>query len=114
MIFELNDIYWEMKYAPSNSSVLIDRTGELKLACTDPITKCIYISDKLSGELKAKVVKHELCHCVLLSYGLLNDIHRMTKPENRIEMEEYICNIVSDYSSIINTISEMLMNYYKH
>lgn len=50
-----------------------------------------------------RVLLHELGHCVMLSFNLIEDIHRMVKPEYWIESEEWLCNYIADYGSIIFT-----------
>lgn len=48
-----------------------------------------------------KVLLHELGHATMVSYGLLDDIYRMVKPEYQVEAEEWICNFLADYALII-------------
>lgn len=40
---------------------------------------------------------HVLGHCVMFSYGLVNEIHRMCKKRSWIEMEEFCANLLADY-----------------
>lgn len=53
----------------------------MTLATTDPNLATIFMSRSLSGALLMKVLIHELGHCALVSYGLLDDIHKVVKPE---------------------------------
>lgn len=89
-----------MIFVESGSATLIDRTGRATLACTDPITKRVYVSNELHGDMLKKVVTHELGHCIMISYGLLDYIHERVKPEYWIEVEEFICNFVADYGGL--------------
>lgn len=109
--FVLNGILWTIYIVPSNSHYLIDRTGNLTVATTDPKTLSIYISDRLSGEFLNRVLIHELGHCVLFSYGLLDYIHSMVMPKFWVEVEEMFCNFIADYGyQIFKTAYNILGN----
>lgn len=106
---KINNYIWGFQYVLPTSYLLIDRTGSLCYATTDPVTKNIYVSGDLRGEFLKTVVLHELGHCVIFSYNLLPTIHRMVLPEYWIEAEEWICNFVADYGrEIFEKIWEVL------
>lgn len=65
----------------------------------------IFMSRSLSGALLIKVLIHELGHCALVSYGLLDDIHKVVKPEYWILAEEWVCNFIADYGAKIFSIA---------
>ena len=88
---------------------LIDRTGEMRVATTNPIRQTISISSSLNGSFLRTVLIHELCHAAMISYGMLADIHQMTKPKYWIEMEEYICNIIADRGTLLIDIADRLL-----
>ena len=88
---------WHVVFVPPDSDLLVDRTGVKTVATTDPMTRCIYLSDSLEGDFLNRVLIHELGHCVMISYNLLPVIHKMVKPEYWIDMEEWICNFIADY-----------------
>lgn len=83
----------------------MDRTGKMTLATTDPNLATIFMSRSLSGALLIKVLIHELGHCALVSYGLLDDIHKVVKPEYWILAEEWVCNFIADYGAKIFSIA---------
>lgn len=58
-----------------------------------------------SGALLMKVLIHELGHCALVSYSLLDDIHKVVKPEYWIWAEEWVCNFIADYGTKIFSIA---------
>lgn len=95
--FVMNGYRWRIRKVPSFSDFLVDRTGELTVATTDPSTLEIYISDKLTGEFKSRVVVHELAHAVMFSYYLVDDLHSVVSPEHWFEAEEMLCNLIADY-----------------
>lgn len=88
---------WHVVFVDQDSEELIDRTGVKTVATTDPVTRCIYLSNSLEGDFLNRVLIHELAHCVMISYDLLEEIHRMVRPEYWVEMEEWICNFIADY-----------------
>lgn len=99
--FEMNGIEWSVIDVPKDSSLLIDRTGVLTVAVTDPLVHSVYISSEVTGSFRCKVLIHEICHCALVSYGLLSYIHHAVKPEYWIEAEEWLCNLMADYGGLI-------------
>lgn len=109
--FYMNGIIWRVKFVSPNSDLLVDRTGTLTVATTDPVSKTVYVSDSLEGEFLVRVLIHELGHCVLTSYSLLDDIHRMVYPEYWIEMEEWVCNFIANYGWQIFTQAYSILGY---
>ena len=57
------------------------------LAVCDDSTKTIYVSNKISGPLLRKVLRHEITHAVLFSYN----------EELDIEQEELIAGLIATY-----------------
>ena len=102
----MNGIHWKILTVDQSSPILIDRTGNVTLACTDPVTKRVFLSNTIPKELYLKVLLHELGHCAMVSYNLIDDIHRMVKPRYWIEAEEFICNFIADYGLKIFTTAE--------
>ena len=103
--FTMNGLLWRTIYVSPNSPLLVDRSGKLTVATTDPSTRCVYLSTELIGEFKTRVFIHELGHCAMVSFNMLDDIHRMVYPEYWIEAEEYICNFLADYGLRIFSIA---------
>lgn len=103
-MFRIGSDIWAIKFVSPTSSNLVDRTGNITLATTDPTNKVIFVSNTLRGGMLRKVLLHELMHCIMVSYGLLIDISRMVKPDYQIELEEYICNLCAEYHDTIEQI----------
>lgn len=99
--FEMNGYSWRIRIVDSNDPMLVDRTGRLTVATTDPDTSTVYISRALSGNRLDRVLIHELGHCALFSFHLLDDLHRMVHPRYWVEAEERICNLMADYGFYI-------------
>ena len=109
--FKLNGILWRIIFVNPKHQMLYDRTGKLTVATTDPVSHIVYLSTKLRGQFLMRVFIHELGHCVMVSYDLIDQIHRMVKPEHWIEAEEWICNFISDYGMIIFSIAYSKLGY---
>ena len=94
--FYMNGLRWRVRFTYPTDPVLVDRTGTLTVAVTDPDTMTIYLSNKLRGEFLTRVVLHELSHAMMYSYHYLDEIHRYCKKRYWIEMEELIANLIAD------------------
>ena len=108
----MNGYLWRVYIVPANSPELVDRTGERRVATTDGRTHCIYLSNQLQGNFLITVLVHELGHCIMISYNLLYDIHKMVKPEFWIDAEEWICNFIADYGLKIFSVAYSLLGDY--
>lgn len=95
--FVINGRLWRVCFVDGSDPALVDRTGTLSVATTDPLSDTVYVSNRISGKFLATVMIHELGHCIILSYGLDEDIKRMVYPEYWVEAEEWICNFLADY-----------------
>lgn len=56
-----------------------------------------------------RVMVHELGHCVIFSFGLLDEIHRVVHPDYWIDAEEWICNFVADYGFKIFSVAYSIL-----
>lgn len=93
----MNGYPWVVKRVSPQSPMLVDRTGKYTLATTDFSTLTVYISRSVRGSFLTHVLIHELGHCALFSYGLVEDIHKVVKPQYWLEAEEWVCNFIADY-----------------
>lgn len=97
----MGGILWHVAMVPPDSFYLVDRTGTLTVATTDPKSHTVYLSWDLKGEFLARVVIHELGHCAMVSFDLISEIRRMVAPKYWVEMEEFCCNLIADYGYTI-------------
>lgn len=109
--FTMNGYLWKVRFVDHNSSDLVDRTGILRVATTDPETLTVSLSEELRGDFLITVLIHELGHCALWSFGLLQRIHKMTRPEYWIDMEEFICNFLADFGYNIYKTAFRILGY---
>lgn len=96
-VFWLNGQKWRVVRVEPNSSALVDRTGRLTVATTEPQSRLICLSKELTGERLTRVAVHEMAHAAMVSFGLLDDVAAFARPEKRIEAEEWCCNLIADY-----------------
>ena len=80
---------------------LVDRSALIAVATTDAKTVYMYLANELRGKFLTKVLLHELGHCTIFSFDLLDDIHRMVLPKYWFEAEEWVCNFIADYGESI-------------
>jgi len=95
--FELNSIQWQIVWV-DNKSLLLSRTdGSMSVGVTDMNTHCIYLAKSLYGAFLRKVIIHELCHCVCMSYNIYMPI----------EQEEMLCDFVATYGDQVFEIVDI-------
>lgn len=109
--FSMNGYRWQIRFVDPNHRMLVDRTGVRTVGTTDPKSGHIYISNRLNGLFLTKVLIHEIAHCALFSFHLMDDIHKMTKQQYWIEAEEWVCNLIADYGLKIFTIAYSVLGY---
>lgn len=107
--FKMGKLTWRILTVTPNDAMLVDRTGQLRLATTDPMTKYVYLSDRLGGEMLWHVLIHELAHCVIVSYGYLDAIHKLTKKRYWVESEEWVCNLIANHSKEVLGIANDIL-----
>lgn len=108
----MNGYTWHIQFVDPYSPKLVDRTKNLRVATTDPSDLCVYLSTELRGDFLIRVFIHELAHCTMVSFHLIDDIHRMVYPEYWIEAEEWICNFIADYGmQMFNIAYSIIGNY---
>lgn len=93
----MNGYPWIVKRVSPQNPMLVDRTGKSTLATTDFSSLTVYISNSIQNPFFTHVLIHELGHCALFSYGLIDDVHKVVHPQYWIEAEEWICNFIADY-----------------
>lgn len=99
--FYMNGLHWNVRWTKSTDPILVDRTGSLTVAVTDPDTMTIYLSNQLRGNFLTTVVLHELSHAMMISYGYLEQIHRYCKKRHWVDMEELIANLIAQQAKEI-------------
>ena len=109
--FMMNGYLWHVQRISPNSQELIDRTNKRTVATTDTDALVVNLSSQLEGDFMIRVLLHELGHCALFSYGLLDEIHEMVYPEYWVDAEELICNILADYGLKVFATAFKILGY---
>lgn len=104
---------WIIQPVNPSSLLLVDRTNHQTVATTDPYTHHVYISTSLGGDMLRHVLSHELGHCIMVSYGMLERLHQMTRPEYWVMMEEWVCNFLADFSPVVQTLLHDILRGYE-
>ena len=99
--FELNGIRWQIVWVDNKNSLLSRTDGSMSVGVTDMNTHCIYLAKSLHGAFLRKVIIHELCHCVCMSYNIYMPI----------EQEEMLCDFVATYGDQVFEIVDILTGY---
>lgn len=94
--FYMNGDRWSVRFVNPQNSILVDRTGVLTVAVTNPADRTVYISNALYGGFLTRVTLHELAHAMMISYGYLEQIHLYCKKRYWIDIEELIANLIAD------------------
>lgn len=105
----MNGVFWRVRFVNPRSKMLIDRSGQIRLATTDPVSHSVYLSNKLEGEELITVSLHELGHCAIISYGLDRYIQSVVSPSDWIDAEEWVCNFIANYArEILSVVIDIL------
>lgn len=102
---------WMLEIVSKNDVELLDQAGEKTLAVTDCRKRKIYLSEELlyaPGESLKKVLIHELCHCVLYTYGMTDYLRKVVKKKYWVEAEENLANLMVNHARFIISAAESL------
>ena len=99
MFFAINGTNWRVQYENSLSGELRRSDNVSVLGVTDRNTHAIYLSNALRGFMQRKVLIHEVCHAICMSY----DVHLP------IEQEEILCDFVATYGDEVFGIVDMIL-----
>ena len=100
MGFNINGIWWNIKYTVPYSKDLLRSDGTLSVGVTDYEQNTIFINNRLRGQFLKKVLTHEICHACMFSYGVILDI----------DTEEIVCDCIATYGKEIIDIADMLFS----
>ena len=99
MFFAINGTNWRVQYENSNSRELRRSDNVSVLGVTDRNTHTIYLSNALHGHMERKVLIHEVCHAICMSYDVYLPI----------EQEEVLCDFVATYGDEVFGIVDMIL-----
>ena len=99
MFFTINGTNWRVQYKNPLSGELKRSDGTISLGVTDRNTHTIYLSNALHGYMQRKVLIHEVCHAICMSYDVYLPI----------EQEEILCDFVATYGDEVFGIVDMIL-----
>ena len=102
-MFEINGIYWDVKFVHPSSRELMRSDGTRTVGVTDWNKKTVFLSNMLRGPFLRKVYIHEVCHCAIFSYSINMDI----------EQEEFLCDWVATYGDEVFDIVDGVFSVLK-
>ena len=95
--FTVNGDLWRVVRVRSGDPLLVDRTGEPRVATTDPSDHVIRVSSEVYPPLLDRVVLHEVAHAVTMSHGLLEPLHATVPERLWVPVEEWAVQLVENY-----------------
>lgn len=93
----INGDVWIVRWVLPTDLSLIDRTGKLRIATTDPVNKLINISNAIRFPLLDMVLLHEVTHAITVSYGLLEPIRASIPEDSWVMVEEWSAELIENH-----------------
>ena len=96
--FVINGETWRVVRVPAGDPRLVDRTGEPRLATTNPRDRLICVQVGVQPPLLDKVVIHEIAHAITMSWGLLPRMRSEAMRGDMTGLEEWAAQLVANHS----------------
>lgn len=96
--FAIGGDLWLVLRVPRGDPRLVDRTGEARLATTDPATRTVCIDEGVTPPLLDRVLLHEVAHAVTISRGLLGGMRRAVPARAWVPVEEWAAQLVEGHA----------------
>ena len=107
--FLVNGQAWRVVRVPVGDPRLVDRTGEPRLATTDPITRTVRIADWLEPPLLDQVALHEAAHVVAAAHGMLPMLRATVAERYWVPAEEWAAKVTELHGmEAVDIASKML------
>lgn len=99
-MFLINNIYWKLAFVPIDFPLLQRMDGTYAIGACDNLTRTIYISEILHGDLLRKVLCHQITHAAMFSYNV----------DLTIQQQELVADLISTYGEEIVYITNKIFN----
>ena len=103
-MFLINKVYWKLSVVPANFPLLQRLDGSYAIGSCDNLTRTIYISENIHGDLLKKVLCHEITHAAMFSYGV----------DLSFDQQELVANLISTYGDEIVFITNKIFSKLKN
>ena len=90
----VNGQLWRVVRVPVGDPRLVDRTGEPKLATTDPVERAVHLSEGIPSPLLDKVALHEAAHVVAAAHGMLPAMRAAVPWRYWVPVEEWAAKVM--------------------
>lgn len=97
-MFLINNIYWKLAFVSPDFPLLQRDNGEYTIGACDNLTRTIYISNTLQGQLLKKVLCHQITHAAMFSYNV----------DLSVQQEQLIADLISTYGDEIIYITNKI------
>jgi hypothetical protein len=81
---------WRVARVSPDSPFLIDRTGERRIATTDPRTRVIRISESVPIPMFDQVYLHETAHAIMVEAGVTELLEQLPDDRQQVLTEELL------------------------
>ena len=88
---------WPVLTVEPGDPGLVDRTGNLRLATTDPVARVIRVSRDVVPPLLDKVILHEATHALTMSRGLLWPLRNKLPESLWVTVEEWSAELLENH-----------------
>lgn len=100
---------WRVVRVSPGDPFLIDRTGILRIATTDPIAKTIRISKAILPPMFDQVYLHEAAHAAMIETNVPELLSGVVNAGSQVLTEELLAWFLETYGiEVINAVSESL------
>lgn len=96
--FVTNGELWRVVRVPAGDPRLVDRTGEPRLATTNPRDRLICVQVGVEPPLLDKVILHEIAHAITMSWGLLPRMRSEALRDDMTGLEEWSAQLVENHA----------------
>lgn len=94
----INGELWQINRVSPGSPLLIDRTGNHRIATTDPVLKSINVSIEIQPPLLDRVLLHEVAHAITISHNLLQPLRAQIPEQLWVLVEEWSVELLEKHS----------------
>ena len=100
---------WRVVRVSPGDPLLMDRTGRMTIATTDPTTRTIRISKAVMPPLFDQVYLHEAAHAMMVEAGVPDLLQRLTDGRWQVLMEELVAWFLETHAiQVIDAVSASL------
>lgn len=100
---------WRVVRVMPGDPLLIDRTGTLTIATTDPVSRIIRISRSVMPPMFDQVLLHKVAHAMMKEAGVNELLSQVPDERKRIFMEELLAWFLENHAiEVIDAVSTSL------